>query len=565
MDIVIRIFKENVQLDKCVLNEKLKPHGRLELVDNETGIEGAKVYIDKGKKKIPSWVSKFNLENHEIFTRSSSAIILIPIIRKKKERIFAITFGHSYHSLIEDNIDYDFAIYATLNALDENWLNAIELNKTESSALQRTQVRKVANTGSLYFDSHQDILKSISGYVKDEYKELFSSITAGASIKVNTSVEPKELASICEKLYDLSLKDDWKRNFPEFQNIQKVRDTALIKKLNTEMLVRFKSQYEIYLDPLQKHSVTNNQKITICYNEINNFEDTYEFAYQYKVQKLKENAYFPELYLDHLNELLKEKGVKPEDISFEDIRVLVKKTNEDSKEDGFKIIRLLQCEINFLSENDEFYYFIDNQWFVISSDFIKEITEEINNICVTTTLVDYTKELMDEVSREKDKYEYTEGRYNRAVAFKYPQYICLDTKDILKKGRSKIEPCDLLEIEINNKELKFYHLKRSTRSSTLSHCFNQGVNSLEILRKYSESATNLIDLVQKKGGELTEKELSYKYHVIYGLITSKKPEQKAENLPVFSRISLSRIITEIRKMNAEVSLMFIPVGEGLAE
>jgi uncharacterized protein (TIGR04141 family) len=77
---------------------------------------------------------------------------------------------------------------------------------------------------------------------------------------------------------------------------------------------------------------------------------------------------------------------------------------------------------------------------------------------------------------------YSECNYNAAIPALMNQFICLDQTDISPAGNTKIEPCDIYTVEedrsaSNGHRGVLYYLKISTRSSHLSHLFNQGVNS----------------------------------------------------------------------------------------
>lgn len=48
-----------------------------------------------------------------------------------------------------------------------------------------------------------------------------------------------------------------------------------------------------------------------------------------------------------------------------------------------------------------------------------------------------------------------------------------------------------------------------------------------------------------------------KFSVIYGIITPKIKNNKSENLPLFSRITLLRVVNNFKLMRVPVSVVFI--------
>lgn len=99
------------------------------------------------------------------------------------------------------------------------------------------------------------------------------------------------------------------------------------------------------------------------------------------------------------------------------------------------------------------------------------------------------------------------------------------------------------------------HNKISTRSSLLSHLFNQGVNSAVLLLRSTEAKEKLKGLVESES--LKERIDNDKYHVTYGIISNKRPDMKSDSLPIFSRISLLRCVRNLKLMRIPVSVYLI--------
>ena len=99
------------------------------------------------------------------------------------------------------------------------------------------------------------------------------------------------------------------------------------------------------------------------------------------------------------------------------------------------------------------------------------------------------------------------------------------------------------------------HNKISTRSSLLSHLFNQGVNSAMLLLQSTEAKEKLKGLVESEN--LKECIDSNNYQVTYGIISNKRRDMKSDSLPIFSRISLLRCVRNLKLMRIPVSVYLI--------
>lgn len=150
-----------------------------------------------------------------------------------------------------------------------------------------------------------------------------------------------------------------------------------------------------------------------------------------------------------------------------------------------------------------------------------------------------------------------EDDYNKEVQNRSPKVFnvyCLDKSSIAPQGQRGVEPCDLIAIKNNMAEL--IHNKISTRSANLSHLFNQGVNSVELLRQNVEARNKLKELVGHDPS-LEAKINDDQYQVTYGIISNKRRELKSDALPLFSRISLLRCIKILRLMKVPTTVFLV--------
>ena len=135
--------------------------------------EGALFFLIDNPPKPPWWVNYFGLPG-EIEQVQKGAIYVQPV----GERLFCICFGMVSHMLDDEAYEYDFGLRVTLNSIDPKKLKSTDTIETGPARRQRTQIPLESDLTYFDFDYESDVLKSLTGKVKDEYKHLFRHATA---------------------------------------------------------------------------------------------------------------------------------------------------------------------------------------------------------------------------------------------------------------------------------------------------------------------------------------------------------------------------------------------------
>lgn len=215
------------------------------------------------------------------------------------------------------------------------------------------------------------------------------------------------------------------------------------------------------------------------------------------------------------------------------------------------------------SDMQVLYHFNEGDWFKAQISFVERLKTYLDAKCEATDLCSYNHDGV------KDrKAVYSEGNYNAAVPSWQSRFICLDQTDISPAGSTNIEPCDLYSVSVDGEAMSgyrasLYHIKISTRSSHLSHLFNQGVNSIELIKLEETSRNKMKQLVTDRLGAndqaIYHKPFDhYDFRVVFGIITHKNPAAHSDNLPLFSKISLMRNMQRLDMMRVPCALTFIP-------
>jgi len=218
----------------------------------------------------------------------------------------------------------------------------------------------------------------------------------------------------------------------------------------------------------------------------------------------------------------------------------------DEEKNGYQLFKCLVFDTKLSGESDQTYHLSEGDWYWVEDDYVLGMGNYLDGLWKSTSLPNFQHS--------------NEGKYNDAVEKTHTeQFLCLDGKNIAPSGQSAIEPCDLCSSP--NQKATFTHIKRSTFSQQLSHLFNQGLNSAEAIRMLPNSLEKLTSLVndanESADVSFAVPSSSDRFEVKYAIITHKNPDDKSDNLPFFSRISLMRTLKQLQLMGLDCVYEFI--------
>jgi uncharacterized protein (TIGR04141 family) len=433
----------------------------------------------------------------------------------------ALTFGMTYHQLKDNSYEYDFGLKTTLNALDPEKIKSTDILQPENAKRQRVQSPTASNLN--FFDIKQDetIIKKLTGAVKSEYIDLFRNVTGASSLRISSSLPPNEITNLCREIIEIYNKNDYIQSFPDIQNIVPVRDPDKINELNQNLLAAFENapvDLVLSIPEIIDYSTSFKIKFNGAGRSNSEYSDVYIGAYRaYLVERNITEVTDISIFNHHHMSIVDENGIQIKQYTI------------------YKCF-LYDCEINGLT-----YHLTEGEWYQIDTDYINKLENALNPYFLDT----HSFLHQCDSKREDD--------YNISVKNTNANVICLDKKNISINGQTQIEPCDL--ITLLDGKVNLIHIKISTRSSNLSHLFNQGVNSIELLRMEEESREKLKTLVNNNNFDSLID--TGDFSVTYGIITKKDAIGKSRKLPIFSRISLLRSVNTLKIMNIPCSIFFI--------
>ena len=510
----IYLLKEGYDCNNSLKDE----HGLVDYSDRATELpEGGSIFVANTPSTQPWWKNYWGVDE-SLIQAQKGAIVFLSV----GDRDVALTFGMTYHKLLDNCYEYDFGIRTTLNALDPEKIKSTDILVPESAKRERIQSPKASNL--TFFDINQDesIVKKLTGAVKEEYSELFTNVTGASNIKVSSKADSNELVRLCEELLSIYESEEYLQSFPDIQNIVPVKDPQILELLNTKLLEAFQEA------PVE---------LVLSVPDIIDYSSSFRIKYQGAGRSSEEKN---DVFIGGYREYLTERNSN----DIEDIEEFKKHQLSIIDENGrpvkkFSIYKcfLFECEIE-----NEFYHLCEGEWYHIERDYLNRLASSLDPL------------FLDSHPILQDCNEHREDDYNLSVSTNHQNVFCLDKKNISPSRQTAVEPCDLLTI--TDDWLQFIHVKISTRSSSLSHLFNQGINSAVLLRMQEESRDKLKELVNNDVAVLNSIELN-KYSVIYGIVTKKNATNKSKNLPIFSRISLLRVVNNLKMMNIPCSVYFI--------
>jgi uncharacterized protein (TIGR04141 family) len=483
---------------------------------------GSRLYLMDSKPYAPWWKDYWGIEE-DIQQSLAGAIVFIPV----NARFFALTFGHTYQYLKEFSYEYGFGLKMTLNSLNPNKLKSTDILNPEDSRRQRIQSPIGSDITFFNFDRDSSIIKRLTGKVKDEYKNLISNTTGANNLTVGIKKRPEDIPRFLSEILTIYNKNNYKETFPDLHNIVPLQDPLIIEELNTKLLEAF--------------SRKEDELVLAVPDMVDYTTDLYIY---FSGSGRKQVKIYPDVYIDYYREYLSSNfqgNVTVQDLKKHSMNLC----NEDGKSTkSYSVFKslLFNCEMD-----NNYYHLTEGQWYQIEKSYLKNLEKNLDTYF-------YDDKLLIKYNHK------SENDYNTKISDIDKRFICLDKENIAPKNQSQVEPCDIYIVL--DETAKFYHVKFLTRSASLSHLFNQGLVSVELIRTEQESKDKLKEIIEQKT-TMEQKQgyiapiINEKIQVVYAIITRKDSNKKSHNLPLFSKIALKKCINAFKLMRIDVKVCFI--------
>lgn len=507
-----------------------KPAISVELADS-ANIDGRFLYV-KSAVSTPAWVSfvqpLLDEKPPDIQSASASGLLLL----RSSERIFAITFGHGRSLLDLAKIEYQFGLRVALNRINPRQLRSLDTKTFEDLVVStNTQVSKSAELPTFRIDVSTDLLRAATGEPNDD--TLAKRLSGADSLTLNLEIEPGDLPGLCDKLLVAFNADDYKAEFGWIDQLSQIRDATRIDKLNALLVEQLAS------------GNTNTTHLAMPENISWQDIDAFKIAGAGRepFDELELDEYLDRLGPNRANltlALLKQRRVS---VGFS------RSGNFDGR------WSLYQCLVSEQLIDDRLYVLIEGRWFAVSESLVDEVDQFLSTIPDTETAL---------IPAEPGE---TEGSYNARLVEGAPsELLKFDGRIVWAKGAtSGIEFCDVLSAQGD-----FIHVKRKSRSSTLSHLFAQGTVSATTFLSDGRFRDELRSHINDQASPETrdawlalvpsaaESVDKSQYRVIYAVVTNTGRPGR-DWLPFFSKLNLMQQGRQLLNTGYRVALTRIPI------
>jgi len=495
-----------------------------------SGVEGTLYYLSK-PPRLPAWVSYVKEIAPSIPNLTSSSASGVLIVHAHG-RHFALTFGYGRSLLDMSKVERQFGLRVALNRIDPLQLRSMDTKTFDDLVVTRTlQASKSTDLPTFGVDISKDILRAVTGEPRDT--SLSKRLSGADALVLGTAKKASELEKVLGEALDAFTEETYKENFAWIDHLSLVTDSTLIDGL--DQLV---AQQLAAGDTSGTHMAMPDP---LSWEDIDAFKIT------------SSRTIFQELDLDHYLDSLGD-GRSTITLKILKGRQVSAKFLRSGEYDGRW--SLYNCLISEQRVGGQLYVLIEGRWLAVS----ETLAEEVDNFA--TSLPASRAELGRSNRGE------TEPDYNKRIAAGGSgELLCLDAKIHAPGGaNSGIELCDLLSADG-----EFFHIKRKSRSSTLSHMFAQGSVSArtfvgdaayrdalraEIIRSVDPTEQQKwLDLVPP-GNEVVDRS---KYTVSYCVIVGSK-KTGMDWLPFFSKLNLMQHGKQILSLGFDLSISRIDVA-----
>lgn len=494
-------------------------------------VDGEFYYLEP-TRRTPAWVGfvrpLVNDSLDSVESASNSALLLL----RTSDRIFALTFGYGRSLLDLSKIEYQFGLRVALNRIDPSQLRSLDTKTFQDMVVSTsTQVSQATELPTFGVDISTDILRGVTGKPRDT--TVTSQMSGADALVMNVKLLARELPGLCADLLDAFGEQHYKTDFGWIDQLSLVRRPQLIAQLNDQLVQELVSG--------QTAATHMAMPEVISWEDIDSF--TIDGAPGQEYDDLDLNAYLADL------------GAARSRITLSRLESRRVGVRYGRTGDVDRLWSLHKCLVSEQRVDGLLHVLIEGRWFEVADSLVTEVDQ------FTAALPPATAALIPAKAGEH------EAVYNERLAKSSPGHLLKLDAQIKRPGgaASGIELCDVLS---DRGEL--IHVKRKSRSATLSHLFSQGsVSATTFLRDGTyrdqirahieetlpaNEQSRWLSLVPPSGSTVSQG----RYTVTYAVVAnSTKPG--ADWLPFFSKLNLMQHGRLLGGMGFGVALDRIPV------
>lgn len=474
-------------------------------IEDERYDDKSKLFKAKSYSKSPKFMEQFFHRLDNTVFSSSAQVLLVLEDLGLHHRTLAFTFGNGRCLMNQDALERRFGLKTALNLIDSDSVKKFSKTKMDSNPKnENSQLSKKAKVAEFGIDISQDLIKGVSGSVKNEYITEFGKNVSGAdSLNLRISCDITNIRVKAEAILKAYYDESYKETFGWIDQIKEIKDKSLKQELNDQVIEELKQK---------------NDSVKIWASIPGIIDD--DILDGFIIGKSNSNL------VDDIDKemIIQKLGSKIDINHLKNLPIFaVSVAGETQYLERWSAYRCLYAEV---VKNSGLFILLDGAWYEVNNEFVSEVQNDFNNVAYSTVqYVDYNHK--------------NEGEYNKTLA-KSLSAECCDKKMIPMAGYDKIELCDVLASDNS-----LIHIKRYAGSSALSHLFNQGLVSGELLAGNSKFRNKVKEKIGIDANNLVGKK------VIFGIIT-KKPDRF--DMPFFSKVSLNNVKQRLTALGYKVEV-----------
>ena len=426
--------------------EELLSPNEAALIPLADPLEGIFLPFPSAKDRQPDWVTAVSsllaspIQNN-MESRSPGGLVTVRYLN----RTFVLSFGYAWQKLEDRWLERDFGLRVALNVIPRNEL--IEIKAEQIFAkwhLASERAPRAASVNEFGVDFDRDLVAVIEGQQKSR-PALGSRVRGSTNLRVNVPISG--LAGLLEACLAEFLNDAYKRDWPEIDKINPLKDDEMIALLEDQLNDSLASEEArrkiIMFTPYQRRGESM-------------LAESYVFG-----RMSSHPTSRPYLTIESwVNELMK--------INETPSVALAKRypvhmmDNSDGEPQACKVFDCFGYEID---DGERVYILSSGIWYEVVSDFVAQINSRIAQI-VGCGLALPTWNHSDD-----------EGQYN-ALCAANPIFLNCDARNFhFGGGQSQLEFCDLVHLESHT----LFFCKIVSKSSGMSHLLEQVRRTSDLL------------------------------------------------------------------------------------
>ncbi|PNV66410.1 hypothetical protein C2L80_01565 [Rubneribacter badeniensis] len=474
------------------------------------------LFIRKNADKTPEWVVDFfkgKIDSDNWQTSSISAALVTSVeVAANAMRIFVVTFGYGRFLVSGDSIERRFGLKCVLNSVNSDALRQIKKTQISGNARKSSeQMPRKSPITEFSLDYEQDLLEGVTAIGKKD-SLLSGTISGGDALSVTASIDIDNVSDYLKRLYSIYRSTTYQEHFSWIDHIFPVKDASLIEELNSAAV-----------ESLNR----NDECVWFSIPEVIEWENIAGFRYAHTGDT------FDDILARDL--LATIRGGLRDFQQLKAKRVYAISSSGDEIVNSWAASHCLYGELQLRSAQ---YCISDGLWYQIDKSYTDAIKSDYEKTPITSIpLLDYQKDCKGE------------GEYNNQLAKSSDSYLLMDQRLVaFGGGGSSIELCDVL-----TDDGRFIHVKRYGGSKVMSHLFNQGLVSMELIKSepnFVSKANEEIAQIDSSGRFLFSKEQANE--IVFAIVT--KNESELPNIPFFSKVAFHHVKKRLLSMDVAVSI-----------